>query len=189
MIRLQQMPHLLQPHCLLLRIAWGYSSAHIWVLCLTKIHSLVKDASLENNTLVGKRGSIAHFPRYYCIKVIWCAQSSGCWAWPRCTRNEWMLCYWRNLQTLKPETVTAWARLRIFVLGVSFACCSTFSSMPGVRAILTLSLSALWNEVVSTSGAGLQSNCNWEYWISIPIQALYDWSTTICRPVHQMHIG
>ena len=42
----------------------------MWVLCVLKIPSLVKDALLENNALAGKRGFIANFPRYYCSKAI-----------------------------------------------------------------------------------------------------------------------
>ena len=40
-----------------------FSSALVWALFRLKISSLVKDASSENNTLTGKRGYEAQFPR------------------------------------------------------------------------------------------------------------------------------
>ena len=48
---------------------------YIWTLCVLKIPSILKDASSENNTLAGKRGSVANFTRYHCAKAIWKANN------------------------------------------------------------------------------------------------------------------
>ena len=54
---------------LFLRMFWGGSCA-IWDMGVMhlKILSILKDVSLKNNTLAGKRGSVSHFSIFHCAK-------------------------------------------------------------------------------------------------------------------------